>query len=100
MKEKKPIKEGFEKEQSEIAALIAKKQGVKPEPFEVLAYVCRDALEAIQTDFKTWAENFGYNDDSIKAMGIYNLCRDQYTEVLRILTTSQIEKLSELASQF
>lgn len=57
--------------EARAAAWLAAKQNVKPEPWAVLAAVCRDSLDAHGQSFEDWAANYGYDSDSRKAETIY-----------------------------
>ena len=50
-----------------------------PEAHDVIGSLLMDA-QGIEgcTGFPDWAENYGYDTDSIKARGIYDLCREHY----------------------
>lgn len=91
---------GYEKMQAEIASYLAKVQKVQPKSYEVLASICREGVEAIQTDFEEWASNFGYDSDSKKAEKIYLECRANYTKVLKVISSKDAEKFAEYANQF
>lgn len=82
------------------AAFLAKEQKVKPVPSEVLATVCREALEAIETTFEDWTSNFGYDVDSRKAEKIHKTCMAQYATLLCLMDKKNIEKFAELAGRF
>lgn len=71
-----------------------------PCPAEVLAAVCGDALEAIETTFADWAGNFGYDSDSRKAEAIYNTCRDYLPDVMNLMGREGVERMAELSHMF
>lgn len=86
--------------QAEAASYLAKIQKVEPKPYEVFAYICRDGLEASQNSFQDWAENFGYDSDSIKAKSIYDACLNQWFNARKLVNLADAERLAELASKF
>jgi len=98
--------------QAELAAKIVNifnasqsvKQGYKKplgaQPAEVLATVCGDALEAIESTFEDWAGNFGYDSDSRKAEAIYNTCRNYLPDMLRLVGREGVEHMAEIARMF
>lgn len=51
-----------------------------------------DALSG-QENFKYFASNFGYSDDSIKALKIYQACQKHLKKALRLFTQEEIEKI-------
>lgn len=96
MKQHKNIKAGNEMPQAEIATKLAKYQGVKPNPIEVLYSIVRDATEATNETFENWAVNLGYDEDSRKGEKIYNTSRDYYPKLLQILTAEQMETFQNM----
>lgn len=61
--------------QANIAAKLARKQGVKPNLAEVLHCLVMDGEAFFQAQsFEQWAAEFGYDLDSRKAEGIYRTC--------------------------
>jgi hypothetical protein len=71
--------------QAALAAEIARLQKVRPNPAEVLASVCREALDAEET-FSDWCANFGYEEDSRKAESIYRACQDNGAMARKLVT--------------
>lgn len=83
--------------QAQVAAHIARVQKVQPNAGEVLACICRDALEATESTFEEWASNLGYEEDSRKAESIYNACRQPYASLLRLCGgADNMRKLAEI----
>ena len=83
--------------QASVAAKLAFIQKVKPDASEVLACMCRDAIEATESTFEEWAANFGYETDSRKAEATYNACRAPYASLIRICGgIENMRKLSEI----
>jgi hypothetical protein len=67
-----------------------------------VAPILEDVLDSLASDsstydtsrnFKDWASEFGYSDDSIKADKIYRLCGDQAKELRFVLGAAPYEKL-------
>lgn len=46
--------------------------------------------------FQEWCRNFGYSDDSIKALNTYQACAKQYEALSKVFTQEQLEKLREI----
>lgn len=57
-------------------------------------------LEAINMNFNDWADSFGYDSDSIRAIGVYNACCENAKQMHRIFSRESIEKLSELLQEY
>jgi len=58
---------------------------------DVLAGHMMDAITVIDTTFADWANEFGYNSDSIKARDIYLACVDTRAKLARVL--AEYEKM-------
>ena len=59
-------------------------KGKWPNVKEVLWALLMDA-DALEYDFDEWCDNLGYDNDSIKAKKIYDLCRDLGRKVIDFL---------------
>jgi hypothetical protein len=82
-----------------IAAKLAKEQKVVPSPAEVLANCCREGRDADQT-FANWCADFGYDEDSKKAMATYEACTESGKKARRLVGNMDIYmKLAELANE-
>jgi len=86
------------KRTAEIAAKIAKAQKKQPDPAEVLASVCREGQDADES-FENWCGNFGYEEDSRKAEGIYLACTDNGKKARRILSAANFARFAELSTR-
>jgi len=82
---------------AETIAEVARQTKQGPKPAEVLAAYCADGLEAQESAFENWAGNFGYDVDSRKAEKIYNQCREQYFNVIRLIGQENVERMAELS---
>lgn len=71
----------------------------KPNPAEVFACICSEALDARNQSFEDWADAFGYDKDSRTAEKIYRLCCDRYHELTSITTPKMIERFATLSTQ-
>ena len=60
--------------QLQIAVKLAKGQSIKPQPQDVLNCLLLDADVLNYASFEDWADSFGYDPDSIKALNTYNQC--------------------------
>lgn len=69
-----------------------------PAPAEVLACYCRDWQES-DCAFDDWAETFGYDTDSRKALATYESCRAAGPKLRALgLTREQIARFAALSS--
>lgn len=64
----------------------------KPTEYDVLACL----TTAYPWTFKDFCNDYGYNSDSIKAMGIYNKVLEEYNGLSKIFTPEQLEKIWEI----
>ena len=46
--------------------------------------------------FQDFCDNSGYDNDSIKAREIYFKCQDQYSQICRMFTSAEIERLQDI----
>lgn len=99
MAEGKTILSQYHSELAQLAAQIALKQSVKPNPAEVFARVCAEGREAEQETFESWASNFGYSSDSIKAKKTYDECRENGCCARRIVSGQIFDQLADLAQR-
>lgn len=58
----------------------------KVSPAEVLACVCRDGEDASGQSFAEWAGNYGYDEDSRKALATYEACQQGGDKARRLLS--------------
>ena len=56
--------------------------------------------EACSISFNDWAENYGYDSDSIKARDTYDQCQDSGDKLKKVFTQLQIAELSELLQDY
>lgn len=62
---------------------------------DFLHCVLSDASGA-ENSFKEWASDYGYSDDSIKALNIYRQCQEIRSELLRFLGMELLRELAGL----
>lgn len=74
-------------------------KAVAPTAASVLYCVLSDARGAEQ-NFRDWASDFGYDTDSIKALGIYNACCKELEDVRRFFTREQRIELDKLLEDY
>jgi len=67
-------------------------KGVKPSFYDVLT--CLEKSE--YQDFNDFCLNFGYDNDSIKALEIFEACKKQYQDLQKIYSDFEIEILQEI----
>ena len=51
--------------------------------------------ESADESFSAWCDNFGYNDDSIKALNIYKTCCEEAEHLRKTFTPDQIEAMQK-----
>jgi len=71
----------------------------KPTPASVLYCLIGD-MEATNETFGDWCDNYGYDNDSMKAHAIYNACIENAKKLQTIFKTSHIDKLRELLEDY
>lgn len=72
---------------------------IRPEIESVLHCLVMDST-ALGMIFQDWANNYGYNEDSISAFETYKLCLKQSTELLKGIGTAELNRLRELFQDF
>ncbi len=75
-------------------SLYNTKQGIAtPSAYDVLACLTKYDCGS----FDTFCAEFGYNDDSLRAMRTYLACCDEYRNLCRIFTAEQMKELREIS---
>ena len=72
---------------------------VTPTAASVLHSLLLDAQGAEQP-FDHWAADYGYDTDSIKALGIYNACCDIRRDLYKLLSNEQRETLRTMLEDY
>ncbi len=72
---------------------------VNPVAASVLYSLLSDA-EAVHENFTEWAENLGYDNDSIKALNVYNACCETGKALRKVFTPEQMSELRELLKDY
>jgi hypothetical protein len=72
---------------------------VAPQAASVLCSVLSESQSAEQ-NFLDWCDDFGYDDDSIKALHIYNACCEQLQKVRAFFTNEEREAMQELLQDY
>jgi len=67
-------------------------KGVKPSFYDILA--CLEKSE--YQDFNDFCLSFGYDNDSIKALEIFEACKKQYQDLQKLYTDFEIGILQEI----
>lgn len=71
---------------------------IPPKPAEVLACYCRDYADS-DCAFDEWADTFGYDTDSRKALALYDECRAAGPKLRALgLTRAQIARFAALSA--
>lgn len=73
-------------------SIADKEKGEEPSAYDVLA--CLDGYKP--DTFADFCANYGYSDDSITALKVYEGVREQYENLARIFTRKQLKDLSEI----
>ncbi len=68
---------------------------VTPKKADVLCALCLDA-QAADSNFNDWCINFGYDNDSIKALNTYKQCCDTATQLRHHFTPEQRKAITEI----
>jgi hypothetical protein len=74
----------------------------KVNPAEVLANLCRDGRDASSQSFESWASEYGYDTDSIKALDTYRACQKAGDDARKLLSSAPagtFDKFAELAAR-
>lgn len=72
--------------------LKAKKENAKPTAYDVLACLTKHDCGS----FDDFCAEYGYSNDSIRALKTYLACGDEYSNLRRIFTSEQIEELRSI----
>ena len=75
------------------AAWVAQVRGIVPTAGEVLRYVAADALSG-DTSFADFCADFGYDEDSRRAFGIWRACNDTRRELRKLFSEEEISALA------
>lgn len=86
----------IEAQAAAIACAVAK---WSPDPAEIFAGICREGFEARDVSFEDWAEAFGFSTDSREGERIFNACRAQWANVLRLVSAADAEEFATLAGE-
>jgi len=82
-----------------LAAVEALRSPVTPHIASVLCSLLSDS-GAIDQCFSDWCSDFGYDDDSIKALGVYNACCGIGKQMRKIFTPMQRVTLRDLLQDY
>ena len=56
--------------------------------------------DALDMTFSDWCDEFGYSDDSIKALGIYNQCRKSAEDLKSFFDAETLAKLADILQDY
>ena len=68
---------------------MGKTKPVKPSIVDVLRCLFEDASSASNFNFNDWCDEYGYSNDSIKALNIYKSCLDTASALRKDLSPDQ-----------
>lgn len=79
----------------------SKKTGVaiKPSATSVLSCLVKDAT-ALNQSFYNWCDDYGYSNDSLKALNTYNECCETATKLRQVFKAAEITKIEELTQDY
>lgn len=77
----------------------ATRKPVKPRAASVLHCLILDA-SALQENFGDWCSNYGYSEDSMKAMAIYQECCKHGRELRAVLDRELYDEISTLLEDY
>lgn len=78
-----------------------KKKPVPPSPADVLYCIVSDFFSVYNAiGFAEWAENLGFNPDSIKDRDIYDACCENATKMLRVFSIEQLKEFQEILQDY
>lgn len=72
---------------------------VKPPAAGVLHSLCMDS-QALAMSFDDWANEYGYDSDSLKALNTYQACCKIAKDMLQVFTRKDIKALNELLQDY
>ena len=82
-----------------LAAVEALRSPIVPTAASVLHSLLLDS-EAVNSCFSDWCADFGYNDDSIKALTTYNACCKIGQQLRGFFTQQQRETMREILQDY
>lgn len=65
-----------------------------------LIYSCLMSGDSCNMSFKDWCSNYGYDDDSIKALETYKDCQEEYNKLQSLFTNKEIETLRDMLQDY
>lgn len=79
-----------------------KKTAYEPQipPVAGLLYCTISSMSALEQPFMSWANEYGYSDDSIKAYKIYEACQKEAFKLKHLFAGTQLAKLQELLEDY
>lgn len=85
--------------QASLCAKLAVVQNVSPTLQDVLHSLLMDS-SAMDETFSDWCANFGYDDDSIKALETYQACAKIGQALSKSFTPSELQELREIFQDY
>ena len=71
----------------------------KPTNADIMYSLLLDA-DAANESFSSWCDNFGYDDDSIKALNIYKVCCEEAVTLRKTFTRDQVEAMQKALEDY
>lgn len=85
--------------QASLCAKLAIAQKVSPTLADVLHSLLMDSSAADET-FSVWCANYGYSDDSIKALETYQACVKEGQALAKAFTPAELNQLREIFQDY
>lgn len=85
--------------QASLCAKLAIAQKVSPSLSDVLHSLLMDG-SAITETFQDWCANYGYSDDSIKALETYQTCVKEGQALAKVFTPAELNDLRDIFQDY
>lgn len=83
-----------------IKGFFSQGSAIKTRPTieEILNSLVLDTIDLDNLSYNDWCDNFGFDNDSIKAENIYKGCKSEHEQMKKFFTQSQLDELYECES--
>lgn len=65
-----------------------------------LIYSCIMSGDSCNMSFTDWCSNYGYDNDSIKALETYKACQEEYNKLQSLFTNKEVETLRDMLQDY
>ena len=83
-----------------VLGLRSKNKPIRPKIADVLYSLILDATSAADENFFDWCDNYGYPNDSIKAMNIYKKCLETAQILRKHFSFDTLRTLREMLQDY